>query len=194
MSVERISSAHLPTRFGAFAIHVFRDDTGIEHIALTAGEPGDGCIVRVHSECATGDILGSSRCDCGDQLEAAQAAIAAAGDGLIIYLRGQEGRGIGLGNKIKAYALQDQGADTVEANLQLGFPADQRDYRAAVAILKAFGLAEIRLLTNNPDKIAALELGGIKIAERIAIWTPDNPNSRFYVETKQRLMGHFPAR
>jgi GTP cyclohydrolase II len=190
VSIVKVAEASLPTRFGAFTIHAFRDETDIEHVALAAGTPRNGCAVRVHSECATGDILGSLRCDCGEQLAAALTSIAAVGEGLLIYLRGHEGRGIGLGNKIKAYALQDRGADTVEANHQLGFPADQRDYRAAIAILESFGLTEIRLLTNNPDKIAALEEGGIRIAERLPLWTPDNPHSHRYLETKRLLMGH----
>jgi GTP cyclohydrolase II len=191
LSVTKVAQARLPTRFGFFTSHVFRDEAGVEHMVLAAGEPKSGCLVRVHSECATGDILGSLRCDCGDQLEASLDAIAAAGNGLLIYLRGHEGRGIGLGNKIRAYALQDHGADTVEANHQLGFLADQRDYKAAVAILESFGLSEIRLLTNNPDKVTALEQGGVKIVERLPLWTRDNPHSHDYIETKRKVMGHF---
>jgi len=192
VDLERIAHSELPTRFGDFTVHAFRCEGGLEHVALVAGEPGLGALVRVHSECATGDIFGSLRCDCGDQLAAALDAISAAGSGLLIYLRGHEGRGIGLVNKIRAYALQDRGLDTIEANHQLGFPADAREYGAAIAILREFGLSEIRLLTNNPDKIAALEEAGIKVVERVPLWTAPNPHNSRYLETKRAAMGHIP--
>jgi len=192
VDLERIAHSELPTRFGAFTVHAFRYEGGLEHMALAAGRPANGALVRVHSECATGDIFGSLRCDCGDQLAAALDAISAAGAGLLIYLRGHEGRGIGLVNKIKAYALQDRGLDTIEANHQLGFPTDGREYSAAIAILHEFALTEIRLLTNNPDKIAALEEAGVKVTERVPLWTPTNPHNSRYVETKRAAMGHIP--
>lgn len=190
MTIEKLAQSTLPTRFGTFTLHVYRDEAGIEHMALVAGTPRNGCLVRVHSECATGDIMGSLRCDCRDQLEASLRLIAKAGEGVLVYLRGQEGRGIGLGNKIAAYALQDQGFDTVEANHRLGFATDLRDYSAGVAMLRAFGLSAVRLLTNNPDKVAALEQGGVAVVEREPLWTGDNPHNHRYLETKQAVMGH----
>lgn len=193
MTIEKRAQATLPTRFGTFTLHVYRDEAGTEHMAMVAGTPLDGCLVRLHSECATGDIMGSLRCDCRDQLEASLRLIAQAGSGILVYLRGQEGRGIGLGNKIAAYALQDQGLDTVEANHRLGFATDLRDYGAGIAILRAFGLSSVRLLTNNPDKIAALERGGIAVTGREPLWIGDNPHNHHYLETKQAAMGHLAA-
>ena len=199
MTLSKTAQSTLPTRFGDFFIQVYADgpehaDSGrLEHIALIAGQPEalrPGSLVRIHSECATGDLFGSRRCDCGEQLDRSLSMIGAAGQGVLIYLRGHEGRGIGLGPKIEAYALQDQGLDTVEANHQLGFAADQRHYDAAVASLRALGLDRVRLITNNPDKIAALEDGGIAIVERVPIWTGANPDNRRYLETKRALMGH----
>ncbi|MDD5585538.1 MAG: GTP cyclohydrolase II [Alphaproteobacteria bacterium] len=194
MFIQHITQANLPTRFGAFVLHIFRDKRGVESMALVRGELRGGCLVRVHSECATGDIFGSLRCDCRDQLEASLQAIAAEGCGLLVYLRGHEGRGIGLANKIKAYALQEQGMDTVEANVHLGFPADARDYKTAAAVIRHFELHEIRLLTNNQDKIEALEKAGIHIAERIPLWTSTNEHNEDYVRTKRCAMGHLPGR
>lgn len=144
----------------------------------------------MHSECATGDILASLRCDCRDQLETALRIIVEAGEGLLIYMRGHEGRGIGLGNKIRAYALQDQGLDTVEANVQLGFPADGRSYAAAAAIMRHFGLHEVRLLTNNKDKVDALAAHGVKVLDRVPLWLTANPHNQGYLGTKREKMGH----
>ncbi|MDX2027055.1 MAG: GTP cyclohydrolase II [Alphaproteobacteria bacterium] len=192
MHTEPKATSHLPTRFGDFRLQVFTDAEGTEHLALSAGMPTDGCLVRLHSECATGDILGSLRCDCRDQLELALEKISEAGEGLFIYLRQHEGRGIGLANKIKAYALQDQGMDTVEANITLGFAPDQRNYSAAAAILQHFGLKQIQLLTNNRRKIEALEQAGITITQHIPLWTATNPHNADYVDTKQKRMGHIP--
>ncbi len=192
MTIQHQATARLPTRFGAFTLHIFKSDDGEEHMALVAGEPKNGCLVRIHSECATGDIMGSLRCDCRDQLELSLHQIAAEGCGLLVYLRGHEGRGIGLANKIKAYALQERGMDTVEANIHLGFPADARDYAAAVGILKHFGLNSLRLLTNNRDKLTALEDAGITVAARVPLWIASNPHNEGYLQTKQDAMGHLP--
>ncbi len=189
-TIKPEASANLPTRFGDFHLTVFSEPDGIEHMALVRGDIRDGCLVRVHSECATGDIMGSLRCDCRDQLEMSLNKINEAGSGLCIYLRGQEGRGIGLANKIKAYALQEKGYDTVDANIQLGFADDQRSYHAALAILKHFGLSEIRLLSNNQKKLQALQQGHIKIIERVPLWTTENPNNADYIATKRNRMGH----
>jgi GTP cyclohydrolase II len=190
MTADLQASSDLPTRFGTFRLHVFTDDSGAEHLVLASGTPADGCLVRLHSECATGDIMGSLRCDCRDQLELSLRKITEAGCGLLIYIRGHEGRGIGLANKIKAYALQDQGMDTVDANTHLGFAADERDYAAAIGILKHFGLKKINLLTNNRLKIDALEQAGIKVARQVPLWIATNPNNEKYVETKRKKMGH----
>ncbi len=191
MTVKHITQAKLPSRFGDFTLHVFRDKNGVDSMALVCGALDDNCLVRIHSECATGDILGSLRCDCRDQLETSMLRISSEGEGLMIYLRGHEGRGIGLANKIKAYALQQLGMNTVEANIHLGFPVDMRNYGTAAAILKHFNLKNIRLLTNNKDKIDALEKGGIHITERVPLWGETNPHNESYIETKKTLMGHF---
>lgn len=191
MTVTLAASSRLPTRFGDFRLTVFADDNGNEHMVLATGTVGADCLVRLHSECATGDIAGSLRCDCRDQLELSLQTISKAGHGLFIYLRGQEGRGIGLANKIKAYALQDEGLDTVDANIKLGFAADQRDYEVAIAILRHHNLKRIRLLTNNQSKIAALEKAGIHTTP-VALWTATNPHNESYIDTKQKRMGHKP--
>jgi 3,4-dihydroxy 2-butanone 4-phosphate synthase / GTP cyclohydrolase II len=190
IALNATAPVKLPTRHGDFTLQVFTDAAGHEHMALLAGTPADGCLVRLHSECATGDLFGSQRCDCGLQLEQAISMMAKAGNGVLLYLRGHEGRGIGLANKIKAYALQDQGMDTVAANLHLGFAADDRDYAMAAAILKSLGLSAIKLLTNNPAKMTALTAAGIKILERVPLWTADNPHNRDYLAVKRRLLGH----
>jgi 3,4-dihydroxy 2-butanone 4-phosphate synthase/GTP cyclohydrolase II len=191
--VERCAEADLMTEFGAFRAVDYRNRLdGIEHVALVAGEIGDGerVLVRVHSECLTGDILGSLRCDCGPQLHAAMAAVAQEGRGVVLYLRGHEGRGIGLLHKLQAYQLQDAGRDTVDANLDLGLPADARDYGIGAQILTDLGVRSMRLLTNNPAKRAGLEGYGLSIAERVPlVITPNEHNAR-YLATKVERMGH----
>ena len=190
MPIELKASSSLPTRFGHFRLQAFTDDKGTEYIALTAGNPANGCLVRLHSECATGDVLGSLRCDCRDQLELSLAKITEAGQGIFIYIRGHEGRGIGITNKVKAYALQDKGLDTVEANVSLGFAPDERDYDAAIGILRHYGLTWIRLLTNNRQKIQAIERAGIEVAEHIPLWAASNPHNAGYLDTKKTRLGH----
>ena len=174
-------------------IAAFRgDDDGQEHVALIVGAfGGKPPLVRLHSECLTGDVFGSLKCDCGPQLKEALRLIAAAGGGVLLYLR-QEGRGIGLANKLRAYALQDRGFDTVAANLRLGFADDERDYEHAAAILRALGIAEARLLTNNPAKVEGLERAGVKVAERVGHRMPANPHNADYLAAKQSKSGHLP--
>ena len=186
------SSCLLPTRHGTFATRIYRGDRGTEHLALVYGdlEPQAAPLVRVHSECLTGEVLGSLRCDCGAQLSESMKMIAEAGSGVLVYLRGHEGRGIGIGAKIAAYALQDQGLDTVDANLALGLPTDARTYHDAVAILKDLGLQRVRLLTNNPDKCSALAAAGIQVAERVVMQTAITPDNLAYLKTKSQRMGH----
>ena len=190
MQPDNVPSSHLPTRFGDFYIYAFTDGAGFEHLAMTKGTPSNGCLVRLHSECATGDIMGSLRCDCRDQLEVSLRKIEETGEGILIYIRGHEGRGIGIANKIKAYALQDQGMDTVDANVHLGFAPDQRDYAEPVQILKYFGISRIRLLTNNRTKIDAMEQAGIQVLETVPLWTATNPHNEKYLATKRGRMGH----
>jgi GTP cyclohydrolase II len=192
--VTRQAEAKLATRFGAFTIAVFNvEGAPGEVAALMRGSLHDSIpLVRLHSECLTGDVLGSLRCDCGEQLDAALELIAQATAGVLLYLP-QEGRGIGLANKIRAYALQDQGLDTVDANLALGLPVDRRDYAAAAHILRSLGLSEVRLLTNNPLKSTALERYGVHVAERVPLTVPPNPINRSYLRTKADRMGHLLA-
>jgi GTP cyclohydrolase II len=194
-TVTRLAEAVLPTRFGTFRIVIFHDDvTQAETVALIHGDiRGEApALVRLHSECLTGDVLGSLRCDCGEQLEVALALIAASPCGVLLYMR-QEGRGIGLLNKIRAYALQDTGLDTVDANTALGLPVDSRDYSSAAAILRHLGLLQVRLLTNNPAKWQALERHGVHVVERVPLEVPPNPSNRRYLHTKAARLGHLLA-
>lgn len=186
------SVARLPTVHGDFNIRVFHEnETGFDHVALTLGQMvgPDPVLVRMHSECLTGDAFGSTRCDCGPQLKAAMDAVVNRGYGCILYLR-QEGRGIGLHAKIQAYHLQDQGADTLDANLMLGLPGDGRDYKIAASMLEALGIPSIELLSNNPDKAAQLEGYGIEVAFRTPLVVGIGDNNRSYLETKVERMGH----
>ena len=190
--VHYVESSRLPTQWGTFDMHGFEDaEADKEHIVLTMGDVSDGepVLARVHSECLTGDSLFSMRCDCGSQLQAALKAIAEEGRGALFYLR-QEGRGIGLLNKIKAYKLQDEGADTVEANEKLGFGADMRDYSICLPMLEHLNIKSINLMTNNPRKVQALEDMGITVKERIALRTGQNPHNEKYLATKAGKLGH----
>ena len=190
--LEWVSACNLPTPWAVFQLHAFVETgTGKEHLAITLGDltSDEPVLARLHSECLTGDALFSQRCDCGAQLEQALKTIATAGRGLILYLR-QEGRGIGLANKIRAYQLQDQGADTVQANQDLGFEADQRDYRLCAPMLQHLQVAQLRLMTNNPHKIAALENMGFKVVERLPIVVRRNAYNQHYLETKAARLGH----
>lgn len=193
--VELTGEAEMPTRHGEFRAFGFRSMlTGLEHVALVLGEPARqsalGALVRVHSECLTGDAFGSLRCDCGAQLDAAQAQIAAEGSGVLIYVRGHEGRGIGLGAKLRAYQLQDEGLDTVEANERLGYPADARRYGIAAHILRALGVTKLRLITNNRDKCVGLAEAGLHVEQRLPAATTPTPHNMRYLITKQRKLGH----
>lgn len=188
---RQVADARLPTPFAEFRLRVYLAPDGKEHLAITLGELAGHPppLVRVHSECLTGDALFSLRCDCGFQLEHALQRIASEKRGALVYLR-QEGRGIGLANKIRAYELQDRGADTVEANAHLGFGPDLRDYGIAVQILKNLGIGTLRLLTNNPRKLNALTEGGLVITERVAIECGRNPHNEGYLTTKAGKLGH----
>jgi 3,4-dihydroxy 2-butanone 4-phosphate synthase/GTP cyclohydrolase II len=190
--VDRLATTRLPTEFGVFTAHGFRDRIdGSEHVALIYGNPGtEDVLTRIHSECLTGDVFGSRRCDCGPQLELSMTEITAAGAGIVVYLRGHEGRGIGLLHKLQAYALQDTGRDTIDANLDLGFAEDERDYAAGAQILRELGVTSVRLLTNNPDKTNALEAYGVKVSERLPLRIAPNEDSLRYLQTKAERMGH----
>ena len=191
--VERVASVPLPTEFGTFIAHGYRSTIdGSEHVALVVGDIGDGSdvLVRVHSECLTGDVFGSLRCDCGPQLHAAMRRISQEGRGVVLYVKGHEGRGIGLLDKLRAYALQDDGRDTVDANLDLGLPADARDYGTGAQILADLGVRSMRLLTNNPAKRAGLEGYGLTISERVPLVIDSNDYNREYLSTKAHRMGH----
>ena len=192
MTVVYVASSKLPTPMGEFGLHGFEDpDTGQEHVAITLGDVTDGDVVlcRVHSECLTGDALFSMRCDCGPQLQTALQRISKEGRGIVLYLR-QEGRGIGLINKIRAYDLQDHGADTVEANERLGFDADLRDYTICKSMFAHFQIDRIRLMTNNPVKVNALTKLGIEIVERVSLETGHNNHNARYLATKAGKLGH----
>jgi 3,4-dihydroxy 2-butanone 4-phosphate synthase/GTP cyclohydrolase II len=193
LQVERVADTELPTEHGDFRCVAYRSkDTNDEHIALVKGDPTgvDAPLVRIHSECLTGDVFRSRRCDCGDQLHAAMRIINDAGAGVVVYLRAHEGRGIGLANKIRAYKLQDGGMDTVEANLHLGYPADARDFGIAAAILSDLGVHHARLLTNNPQKRISVESQGLEIVECLPLITPRNGHNERYLRSKQEKLGH----
>jgi 3,4-dihydroxy 2-butanone 4-phosphate synthase/GTP cyclohydrolase II len=190
--IEQEQNVHMPTEFGDFQLHLFRSTVdGQHHLALVKGviDPETPILVRVHSECLTGDVFGSRRCDCGPQLHAALRQIESAGCGVLVYMR-QEGRGIGLGPKIHAYKLQEQGLDTVEANLRLGFPADLREYGLGAQILHELGVRRIRLLTNNPKKVVGLTGYGLEITEQLPIRPKTNPHNERYLRTKRLKLGH----
>ncbi len=190
--VDPVAEARIPTIYGDFTGHVFRDFDGQEHVAMVYGQimGSEPVLVRVHSECLTGDILSSLRCDCGTQLHTALEAIAREGAGVLVYLRGHEGRGIGIGHKIAAYSLQDQGHDTVDANLELGLPVDRREYGIGAQILVELGVTKMRLITNNPKKIGGLAGYGLEIVERVPTVAAPNPENVAYLRTKQLRMGH----
>ncbi len=190
---ERVAEAEIPTRYGSFKAVGFRslvDER--EHVAFVAGDLGDGedTLVRVHSECLTGDVFGSLRCDCGPQLDLALAKVAEEGRGVVLYIRGHEGRGIGLFQKLRAYTLQDSGRDTVEANQDLGVPVDARDYGIGAQILYDLGVRSMRLLTNNPTKRAGIEGYGLRIVDRVPLVTPRNEHNERYLDTKASKLGH----
>ncbi|XYJ12112.1 GTP cyclohydrolase II [Telluria sp. B2] len=190
--LDYVTSCALPTPWAQFTLHAFVEHaTGKEHLAMALGDIGNGepVLARVHSECLTGDVLFSQRCDCGAQLEGALKRIAAEGRGVLLYLR-QEGRGIGLVNKIRAYRLQEAGADTVEANLQLGFHADARNYELCRPMLEQFGIKQVKLMTNNPRKIDALTRLGIEVSERVPLLVNRNAFNNSYLNTKQAKLGH----
>ncbi len=191
--VRRVSEARIPTRHGDFTGFVFESLLdGTEHMAFVKGEVAgqENVLVRVHSECLTGDVFGSMRCDCGLQLDAAMELIAKEGKGVVVYLRGHEGRGIGLGHKIRAYTLQDQGRDTVEANVELGFPADSREYGIGSQMLVDLGVSTMKIMTNNPAKYGGLEGYGLEIVERVPLHVLPNSENIRYLRTKQEKMGH----
>ncbi len=191
-NILRGTSARLPTRYGQFRIHAFVCPfSGEEHVALVRGrvEGREDVLVRLHSECLTGDVFGSERCDCGEQLDAAMKKIAKAPEGILLYLA-QEGRGIGIANKIAAYHLQDHGVDTVDANRLLGFPADLRSYQCAACMLRVLGVRSVHLMTNNPAKIEQLEAHGVRVTKRIPLEVPAKASNRNYLLTKKERMHH----
>jgi GTP cyclohydrolase II len=188
--VEFLAEARVPTEHGSFTMKVFREQsTGLEHVAMVMGDVRGSTLVRVHSECMTGDVFGSLRCDCGPQLQFALSEIGKHGSGVVVYLR-QEGRGIGLANKLRAYQLQDQGLDTVEANQHLGFAADLRIFDAAADILSALGVTSVKLMTNNPRKVETLREHGVLIEERVPVRSDVQAENERYLGTKARKLGH----
>jgi GTP cyclohydrolase II len=193
--LKQVVDVPLPTSFGLFQAHAFEHDSGRVYVALVVGELGDGrdVLARVHSECLTGDVLGSLRCDCGMQLRQALRAITAEGRGVLVYATGHEGRGIGLVNKLRAYVEQDNGADTVDANLRLGLPVDARDYGPASAVLEGLGVHSVRLLTNNPLKVDSLRGAGIRVSEVVTLATAPHSRNKSYLSTKERRLGHVGA-
>ncbi len=191
-NILRGERVNLPTKYGYFELIPFQEKTnGLEHMALIKGDltSTETILTRIHSACATGDLFGSLRCDCGEQLIESLKLIEKNGNGIILYLQ-QEGRGIGLMNKMKAYKLQEEGMDTLEANLQLGFAPDERDYEIGAKILDLLGVKKVKLLTNNPYKILGLEKNGIMVMERISLIIQSNPYNKYYLDTKESLMGH----
>jgi 3,4-dihydroxy 2-butanone 4-phosphate synthase/GTP cyclohydrolase II len=192
--IQQVGCASVPTPYGDFRAVAFSSALdNAEHLALVHGDLGDGqsVLVRLHSECLTGDVFHSRRCDCGSQLERAMQLIAREGSGVVVYVRGHEGRGIGLGPKLEAYALQDTGLDTLEANWTLGFPADARDYGVAAQILASLGVRQVRLLTNNPAKCRGLERRGLRVSECVPLVGELTPENRRYLETKRDRLGHY---
>jgi 3,4-dihydroxy 2-butanone 4-phosphate synthase/GTP cyclohydrolase II len=191
--VEKIEVVDMPTDFGTFRLHLYKSSLdGVHHVALVMGDikPSQPTLVRVHSECLTGDVFASRRCDCGSQLHAAMRQIADEGKGIIVYMRGHEGRGIGLHGKIMAYKLQEQGLDTVEANLKLGFPMDLRDYGIGAQIISDLGVRKIKLMTNNPRKVVGLQGHKLEITEQVPVKSVPKPENARYLETKKKKMGH----
>lgn len=189
-SVELLAEARLPTPEGTFTMKLFKEHPSrVEHVALVMGELTGPVLLRVHSECMTGDLFGSLRCDCGPQLHFALKQIGLAGQGVVLYLR-QEGRGIGLANKLRAYALQDEGLDTVEANLRLGFPADLRRFDVAAHMLEALGVSQVRLMTNNPRKVSTLQDAGVNVVERVPVRIEPQSENEHYLATKALKLGH----
>jgi len=191
--VERVGEAKVPTDFGDFTCVAYRSTIDqVEHLAFVQGDVGDGnpVLVRVHSECLTGDVFSSRRCDCGPQLESAMSLVAKEGRGVVVYLRGHEGRGIGIGHKIRAYSLQDEGLDTVDANLQLGLPVDSREYGIGAQIIADLGVHQLRLMTNNPSKYGGLSGYGLTVVDRVPLNTVPTPENEAYLRTKRERMGH----
>ncbi len=191
--VKRVAEARIPTEWGDFTCYVYESLLdGEQHVAMVKGavQGEDNVLVRVHSECLTGDVFGSLRCDCGVQLDAAMQRIAEEGLGVVVYLRGHEGRGIGIGHKIRAYSLQDEGRDTVDANVELGLPVDSREYGIGAQILVDLGITTMRFMTNNPSKYGGLEGFGLEIAERVPLESAPNPENIAYLRTKRERMGH----
>lgn len=188
--VQFVAQARIPTKYGTFSMKVFQElDSDVEHVAMVMGDVTEHALVRIHSECMTGDVFGSLRCDCGPQLDFAMREIGQNGSGIVVYLR-QEGRGIGLINKLKAYELQDKGLDTVEANIKLGFAADLRKFDIAGEMLEYLGVKSVNLMTNNPDKIAALTAYGIVVDERVPVRSDTQPENERYLATKLHKLGH----